>query len=280
MPRYARAWTDRTVKAAAGAEADTQPAADATPKAGEKDTRLSMEDLRRMRRQRMSPQQVANRVAEQGRGFEVTADITRELRGLGFRPAQIDAVKGSSRESLVPGKWLTTSDGERDETFKEMKQVAVESGAAIEPIESQHVTLWAAKETQRTYLPDIEELERFFHTKCAEPIRSGLDKRSTHVVLLKDHAEYEAWWRTMFRLFGKQFDEKDNPGGNAHFREEIPKLTAFYGWDVCTISVAGTAIGAPQRGGRRGRHVRFTTGEPAAATARCNRDSSMGRRPS
>ena len=59
----------------------------------------------------MSPQQVANSVAEQGRGFEVTAEVARELRGLGFRPAQIDAIKGSSPEPLVPGKWLTTSDG-------------------------------------------------------------------------------------------------------------------------------------------------------------------------
>ena len=52
-----------------------------------------------MRRQRMSPEQVADSVAEQGRGFEVTADIARELRGLGFRPAQIDAIKESSRRA-------------------------------------------------------------------------------------------------------------------------------------------------------------------------------------
>ena len=37
------------------------------------------------------------------------------------------------------------------------------------------------------YLPDVQKLEKFFHTKCAEPIRSGLDKRSTHIILLKDH---------------------------------------------------------------------------------------------
>ena len=118
-----------------------------------------------------------------------------------------------------------------------MKQVAVKSGAAIEPVQSQHVTLWAAKDIQQTYLPDVQKLEKFFHTKCAEPIRSGLDKRSTHVVLLKDHAEYEAWCRTMFDLFGKQFDEKDNPGANAHFRDEVLKLPAFYWREFCAISV-------------------------------------------
>ena len=148
----------------------------------------------------------------------------------GAKPPEGDAIKDSSPEPIVPGKWLTTSDEQRDETFKEMKQVAVKSGADIEPIQSQHVTLWAAENNQQTYLRDVQKLETFFHTKCAEPIRSGLDKRSAHVVLLKDHAEYEAWCRAMFDLFGKQFDEKDNPGGNAHLRDEILKLPAFNWW--------------------------------------------------
>ena len=69
----------------------------------------------------------------------------------------------------------------------------------------------------------MQKLEKFFHTRYAEPIRSGLDRRSTHLVLLKDRAEYEAWWQAMFELFGEQFDEKDNPGGNAHFREVLLK---------------------------------------------------------
>ena len=120
-----------------------------------------------------------------------------------------------------------------------MKQVAVESGADIEPIESQHVTLWAAKEIQQTYLPDIKKLERFFHTKCAEPIRSGLDKRSTHVVLLKDHAEYEAWWRTMFDCSESNSTKKTIRAPTRISGEEIIKLSAFYWWDFCAISVAG-----------------------------------------
>ena len=132
----------------------------------------------------------------------------------------------------MPGKWLPFGDKARNNILKEMKLVAEKSGADIEPIESQHVTLWAAKKDQQTYLPDVQKLEEFFHTKCAEPLRSGLDKRSTHVILLNDQGEYEAWWRAMFDLFGKQFEEKDAPGNaNAHFREETLKIPAFYGWD-------------------------------------------------
>jgi hypothetical protein len=219
-------------------EGDAQAASDTAANADGKDTRLTLEDIQSQRRRRISPERIAEDVAERGRGFEITADITGKLLSLGFRPTQIDTIKNSSDEPLAPGKWLTTSDERRNQSLKEMKQVAVKSGAAIAPIESQHVTLWAAEETQRTYLPDVKRLENFFHTKCAEPIRSGLDKRSTHVVLLKDHAEYEAWWGAMLGLFGgKRFDKKDLPQVNAHFREEILKTQFFYSWDFCVISL-------------------------------------------
>ena len=107
----------------------------------------------------------------------------------------------------MPGKWLPTrlDDMWRDKVFLAMQQVAEKSGTAIRPVQSQHVTLWAAPAIQRTYLPDVRKLEKFFHTKCAEPIRSGLDKRSTHIVLLQNHNEYEAWCRTVFQLLGKEF---------------------------------------------------------------------------
>ena len=213
------------------------PAAPVKVAGGEKDTRLALKDIQELRRQRVSPEQVLDKVAEQGRGFEVPAEVVGELRRLGFRRAEIDAVKEASAEPLVPGKWLLTTDAQREEVFKEMKQVALKSGAAIEPIQSQHVTLWAAKEIQKTYLPDLQKLEKFFHTKCAEPIRSGLDKRSTHVVLLKNHAEYVSWFQTMFKLFGKEFDERNGPGGDVHIREQIFQRAAFYGWDVFAISV-------------------------------------------
>ncbi len=217
-------------------EPDAAPAAAA--KADEEDTRLSMEDIQHMRRQRMSPEQVVENVAERGRDFEVTEEVVKSLRRLGFRPAQIDAIKEAPSEPLVPGQSLSTSDEEREETLKELKLVAVKSRAKIKPIESQHVTLWAAEDAQQTYLRDVQKLEKFYHTRCAEPLRCGLDKRSTHVVVLKDHAEYHAWCQAMFDLFGKQFEQDDNPNAGAHFREEILKLRAFYWRDFCAISAA------------------------------------------
>jgi hypothetical protein len=219
-------------------EGDAQAAPGTAASAGGKDTRLTLEDIQRLRRQRMTAEEVAEKVAEQGRAFEVTAEVVGQLRRLGFRPAQIDAVKESSAEPLTPGKWLTTGSQRRNQIFNEMKQVAAKSRAAVEPVQSQHATLWAGKDIQPVYLPDVQKLEKFFHTKCAEPIRSGLDKRSTHIVLLKDRAEYEAWWRAMFDLFGEEFDEKDNSGGaNGHFREQVLKYPVFYWWDLRAISL-------------------------------------------
>ena len=220
-------------------EGDAQGVPGAAAGADGKDARLTLKDIEQLRRKHIAPEQVSENVAEQGRGFEVTAEVAGQLRRLGFHPAQIDAIKESSPEPLVPGKWLTTSDAQRDRIFQEMKQVVIKSKAAIRPIESQHVTLWVGKETQQTYLPDLEKLEKFFHTKCAEPIRSGLDKRSTHIVLLKDHAEYQAWWRTMFRLFAERFEEKDNPGGSVHFREEVLKGRSFTGSAFATVTLEG-----------------------------------------
>jgi hypothetical protein len=228
-------------------DSDAQVAPGTEAGAYGEDTRLTLKNIQQLRRQRIAPEQVVEDVAEQGRAFEVTAEVAGELRRLGFRAAQIDAIKESSPQPLVPGKWLITSDELRNQILKEMKLVAVKSGAAIRPIELQHVTLWAAKETRQTYLPDVQKLEKFFHTRCAEPIRSGLDKRSTHVVLLKDHTEYKAWCRAMFDLFGERFDEKDNPGANAHFRSWILKGSIFNWWYFSAISVGKEELDATHR---------------------------------
>src|SRR5262249_4618888 len=58
-----------------------------------KETRLAMDDIRDLRRKRTAAGQVADKVAEQGRSFEVTDDVARELRGLGFAASQIAAIK-------------------------------------------------------------------------------------------------------------------------------------------------------------------------------------------
>lgn len=165
----------------------------------------------------------------------VTVALARPLVEVsGQQPASSQATgsavqaKASATDPLSPGKWLTTSDERRNRSFEAMKQIAAKSKAYIEPIQSRHVTLWALKDNQRTYLADIEKVEKFFRTKCPEPIRSGLDKRSAHIVLLKDHAEYEAWLRAMF---------DESRLGDSYFREEAFKRPAYYSSEFVSISL-------------------------------------------
>jgi hypothetical protein len=127
-------------------EGDEQTATSPAASSGPKDTRLTLKDIKRLREQGIAPERIVEKVAEQGRAFDVTAEVAEELRRRGFLSLQIDAIKESSPDPLVPGKWLTTSDEQRNRTFQMVKQLAAKSKVDIEPIQSQHVTLWAAKD--------------------------------------------------------------------------------------------------------------------------------------
>jgi hypothetical protein len=202
---------------------------------GEKDALVTLKDIMRMRHDRVPHDQIVDKVAERGLGFEVTATIASQLRRSGFRPAQVDAIKDSPTEPLVPGKGLPTTEKERNQTLREVKTITSNSRVEVTPIQSQHVTLWAAKDIQAIFLPTVEKLEKYFRTKCKEPIRSGLDKRSAHVILLKTRNDYERWIRAMFDLIGDRFESKDNPGAGAEFRASAVKSSAFPGVEFGVI---------------------------------------------
>ena len=56
-------------------------------------------------------------------------------------------------------------------------------------------------------MPDIKKLEKMLETHFPEPIRSGLDKRSAHIVLIKHRYEYEKWIRAMFDVCKDRFEQ-------------------------------------------------------------------------
>ncbi len=208
-----------------------------------KDAGMSLDDVRQLRRKHTTPGKVIEMMAEEGRGFEVTDDVDSELHKLGFSTAQVAAIKDASPDPLVPGKYLSSKDVDRDATMELMQQVANKSGASIQPIASKHMTLWAAKSVQKTYLADLQKAEKFFHAKCVEPIRSGLDKRTTHIVLLNNRAEYAAWWCAILELDPKLFDVKDNPGFSEQIRRDVFKSPAVH---MSTFSVICVGEMAPE----------------------------------
>ena len=54
-----------------------------------------------------------------------------------------------SPDQLEPGKWVPFDEFQRDATMELMQQVAAKNGAAIQPVSTRHVTLWAAKGTEK-----------------------------------------------------------------------------------------------------------------------------------
>jgi hypothetical protein len=199
------------------------------PRPAETESRLTMKDLARMRQGRMTPAQIVDKASEQGVGFEVTPAVQNQLRRMGFKPDQIASLRAISNPlgktdkpgALVPGQGLRTTDAQRDGELEDIRTINKHSGVALESLPCQHVTLWSAKDVQPVFAADIKRLERFLETKCKEPIRSGLDRRSAHLVVLKSRYEYEKWIAAMFEVVGEPCP--DNPTANKEFKEAVAK---------------------------------------------------------
>ena len=81
----------------------------------------------------------------------------------------------------------------------------------MQPVASKHVTLWAAKDDQAAFMPDIKKIEKYLEGKCKEPLRSGLDKRAAHLVLLKTRYDYEKWVKAMFEVMPERSSRPTPP---------------------------------------------------------------------
>ena len=209
----------------------------AAPSAQEQDHALMLRDIAQMRRDRVSREEIVEKAIQHGVGFEVTATAQNQLRRLGFSPDQISTIKDAynphtktgradkadKSEPLVPGQGLRTTDAQRDRELEQIEQIIKKSGADVLPVELQHFTLWAAKDVQPVFLPTIKRLEKFLETRFKEPIRSGLDKRSAHIILLKNRYEYENWIHAMFEVLGDPPSDPDNPGRAAELKASLAK---------------------------------------------------------
>ena len=139
----------------------------------------------------------------------------------------------------MPGQGLKSSDAERDRVFQQIAKITKLSGADLQPVASKHITLWAAEDDQDAFLPDIEKIETFLETKCGEPLRSGLDNRSAHIVLLKTRYDYEKWVKAMFEVMPESFKLPDVPGGHADMKASLLKWTGAYSHNFVMICKEG-----------------------------------------
>jgi hypothetical protein len=212
---------------------------------------LSMRDIGRLRHERLPPDKIVERASQQGVDFAVTPGIAKQLGRLGFTADQIDEIKQAAgprakaeggdadKAAIVPGQGLKTSDAERDRQLELVTKITKLSGANVQPVASKHITLWAAKEDQATFLADIKKIERYFEGKCKEPLQSGLDKRAAHVVLLKTRYDYEKWVKAMFEVMPDVFKQPDAAGGNADLKASILKWSGYYSHTFVVLCMEG-----------------------------------------
>ena len=205
---------------------------------------LSLRDIARMRHERVPLDKIVEKASQQGVSFAVAPGIEKQLSHLGFTAEQIDTIKQASgaraqakdrdtdkdgkAATIVPGHGLPSSDEERDLVLQQVTQITKRSGVNLQAVASKHITLWAAKDDQATFMPDIKKVETFLENKCQEPLRSGLDKRSAHLVLLKTRYDYEKWIKASFEVMPDLFQQPGAPGGNAGWKASILKWPGFY----------------------------------------------------
>jgi len=178
---------------------------------------LTMKDIRSMLHNQMPTDDIVSQAQAQGIDFKVTAPIQGQLRRLGFDRQQIDAIKacfgiepGPPPPPVVAGQFLKTSAAERAAFRDTIEKINKASGADLPPVESEHVTFWGAKDLQAQYFPDIPKMEAILRSHFLDPVRSGLDKQTTHVILIKRRDEYEKWMHAYFDLIVSK--QPDAPG--------------------------------------------------------------------
>ncbi len=178
---------------------------------------LSLKDVLQLR-QKMQPDDVLGKALERGIDFEVTKAIQNQLGKLGFTPVQLENLHSARGieplPPLVPGGQLLEDEAARDNYFKQIQEITAEAAKDITPIQTPHVTLWAPKNLQPAVLAELKKLDLLMETKFQEPLRSGLDKRTAHIVLLRNGVETLKWIDKHYDVMNVMTDD---PGGKDAF---------------------------------------------------------------
>lgn len=199
--------------------ATKKPASPAAPKSADAKAKekesgpLSLREVLQLR-PRMMPDDILGKALERGIDFELTKPIQAQLAKLGFTPVQLENLSSAHGieplPPIVPGSQLLEDEAARDLFYKQIQEITGDTAKDITPVQTPHLTLWAPKNLQAAVLVELKKLDMLMETKFQEPIRSGLDKRTAHLVLLRNGVETVNW-------ISKHYDvmkvETDEPGG-------------------------------------------------------------------
>lgn len=225
---------------------------------------LSIREITSLRHDRVSTETIVERASDRGVSFAVTPAIENQLARLGFALEQIETIKqcvmtGASAEKddseaadgkakgeraapTVPGKGLPSREEERDLVLDQVTKITKLSGANLQSFAARHVTLWAGRGDQTSFLPDLKKIDKFLEGKYREPLQSGLDKRAAHLVLLKTRYDYEKWVTAMFEVLpwtGKLPDAPDGDASSAELRAAILKSPCYFTGNFVVICLEG-----------------------------------------
>lgn len=202
-------------KPAAPAKAETKKA---DPKTAAKENGpLTLKEILQLR-QKMQPDDVLGKALERGIDFEVTKAIQNQLGRLGFTPVQLENLNSAHGieplPPLVPGGQLLEDEAARENYFKQIQEITADVAKDLTPVQTPHQTLWAPKNLQPAVLAELKKLDLLMETKFQEPLRSGLDKRTAHIVLLRNKDETLKWIDKHYDVMNVMTDD---PGGKDAF---------------------------------------------------------------
>ena len=129
--------------------------------------------------------------SDRGVDFKVTPGSEKQLVRLDFDADEIDAIRKASfpgetmkRESakqgvaengppIVPGKDLPAGEERRKVVYEQIVKIAKLSTLDLSPVETRHLTLWAAKGDQDRFLDDIKKIENYLEQKLRRAAAVG-----------------------------------------------------------------------------------------------------------
>lgn len=193
---------------------------------------LTLKEIGKLRLERKTHAQIIDLIKERGLAFQVDKEAAGVLRSMQFKPEQIDlmtriadgryaedlknekenAAKAEAEKPQAPKAGTAPqgvnvgpriSDSAHDTINARALRIhtASNTNTKVFPLES--VTLICSEESSKMHQPNLKKLEAALRKTYGEPIKTGTDKRSAHIVLLDNRYDYERWVKAMFQIYEK-----------------------------------------------------------------------------
>ncbi len=213
-----------------------------TPASAADDGPMTMDDIVKLRRKRATYEEVVDEARKRGLAFDIDKKIEGRLRIMRFKPDHIEALKqikenqdkpktgpGAPGAGPVPAddplarKALAEapygprkSEPWHDGVLELIKAINAASTANLTMVPTRNYTVSAKKQYAVRYAKDVAKLEAHLRKTFPEPIKSGTNKKSTHIIILETRYEYENWVKAMFATYeqrGMQIGGGQDPKG-------------------------------------------------------------------